>query len=318
MVIYISRYVNHHLKGDYMLENKKIHKKHNYLSKDRLQICMLFLPGLIVFALFTVYPIIKLFIMSFYNYKIGKLGHSVFIGLENYINVFTDEISRYAIVNTLLYGLITVPAQIIIGLLVAVFINNISKGRVAFRTLYYLPVITSWVIVSVLFKYIFQNEGYLNYLLVNVFSLTNESIKWLETRSASLFVLSIIGIWKGIGWTMTVFIAALTSVPHELYDSAKVDGCNGVKRFFYITIPSIKNTILFSIVMLTIGAFNTFTPVKLITNGKPLHQTEFVLTWMYKNAFEYRNMGFAAALSFLIATIVAIITIIQFKLFKET
>jgi multiple sugar transport system permease protein len=130
-------------------------------------------------------------------------------------------------------------------------------------------------------------------------------------------VLSLIGSWKGIGWSMTVFIAALTAVPKELYDSAQVDGCNAINRFLYITLPSIKNTILFSTVMLTIGAFNTFTPVKLITDGKPLHQTEFVLTWMYKNAFEFRNMGYSAALSFLVAILVSIITITQFKLLSN-
>lgn len=300
-----------------MQNSNLINKKKIKVNRDKFEIVLLFLPGLLFFALFTLYPIYKLFIMSFYEYQIGASGITSFVGLENYMSVFTDNVSRYAISNTFIYGLITVPSQIILGLLVAVLINTISKGQIGFRIVYYLPVITSWVIVSVLFKYIFQNEGYLNYVLVNIWKITDLPIKWLETRISSLIVLSIIGTWKGIGWSMTVFIAALTSVPLELYDSAKVDGCNAFKRFFYITLPSIKNTILFSMVMLTIGAFNTFTPVKLITDGKPLHQTEFVLTWMYKNAFEFRNMGYAASLSFLVAILVSTITIIQFKLLGD-
>ncbi|RRD94831.1 sugar ABC transporter permease [Clostridiales bacterium COT073_COT-073] len=293
---------------------KKIAKKRK-IKKEYWQVTLLFLPGVIFFSLFTLYPIVKLFIMSFYEYKIGALKESTFVGLHNYIQVISDEISQAAVVNTLIYALITVPGQIVLGLLIAVFINKLSKAKVFFRVLYYFPVITSWVIVSVLFRYIFQNEGYLNYLIFSMLEV--EPVHWLETRMSSLAVLSIIGIWKGIGWSMTVFIAALTAVPLELYEVAEVDGSNSIKNFFYITLPSIRNTILFTFVMLTIGAFNTFTPVKLMTDGKPLHQTEFVLTWMYKNAFEFRNMGYSAALSFTVGLLISIIAIIQFNYFKK-
>ncbi len=256
--------------------------------------------------------------MSFFEYNIGLNIENRFIGLENYLNVFSDQSSRIAISNTLYYALITVPGQIILGLIVAVLINSLSKGKLVYRIVYYLPVITSWVIVSVLFRYIFQNEGYLNYILVEVLKFSDKSIRWLDTRETSMIVYSIIGIWKGVGWSMTVFLAALTAIPKELYEASEVDGSGKIKQFLYITIPGIRGSILFSVVMLTIGAFNTFTPVKLITDGKPLHQTEFVLTWMYKNAFEFRNMGYAAALSFLVAVVISVITIIQFKFFDDS
>jgi multiple sugar transport system permease protein len=288
------------------------------INRDRIEIVLLFLPGLIFFFLFTVFPIIKLFIMSFFEYNIGLNIENRFIGLENYLNVFSDQSSRIAISNTLYYALITVPGQIILGLIVAVLINSLSKGKLVYRIVYYLPVITSWVIVSVLFRYIFQNEGYLNYILVEVLKFSDKSIRWLDTRETSMIVYSIIGIWKGVGWSMTVFLAALTAIPKELYEASEVDGSGKIKQFLYITIPGIRGSILFSVVMLTIGAFNTFTPVKLITDGKPLHQTEFVLTWMYKNAFEFRNMGYAAALSFLVAVVISVITIIQFKFFDDS
>lgn len=285
--------------------------------KKVFQVFLLLLPGLVVFGLFTIYPIVKMFIMSFFDWRIGAAQVSSFVGFKNYIRVFEDQVSRVALWNTVSYTLVTVPGQIVIGLFVAVLLNSIKKFKIAFRVSYYLPVITSWVIVSVLFRYIFNNEGYLNYFLKEVINVTDANIKWLETRSSAMFVLELLGIWKGVGWNMVIFLAALSTVPKELYEVADTDGCGSIKKFFYITIPCIKNTILFAFVMLTIGAFNVFTSIKLITDGRPLHKTEVVLSWMYNNAFTAGDFGYAAALSYIVALIITVLTLIQFKYFEK-
>ena len=127
----------------------------------------------------------------------------------------------------------------------------------------------------------------------------------------------LLGIWKGVGWNLVVFLAALQSVPNELYEAAEVDGCGSVSKFFSITLPSIKPTILFALVMLTIGGFNVFTSIKMITDGKPMHQTETVLTWMYYKAFSTGEFGYAAALSFVVAVTLMVLAFLQFKAMKS-
>lgn len=285
--------------------------------RKRVQTCLLLFPGLIIFGLFTIYPIIKLFVMSFFDWKIGLNQTSQFIGFGNYVRVIEDTVFHTAVGNTLMYAVITVPCQIIIGLAFAALINCITKFKVTFRVLYYLPVITSWVIVSLVFKYIFNNEGLLNYLITEILHLTNNNIGWLDRPNTGLLVAQLLGIWKGIGWNVVVFLAALQCVPKQLYEAGDIDGCGNFKKFFYITIPHIKNTILFAVVMLSIGAFNVFTSIQLMTGGKPAHKTEVILTWMYYKAFEARDFGYSAALSFITALLISIITIVQFRVFKN-
>ena len=258
-------------------------------KRDRLQVGLLLLPGLLVFALFTIYPIVKLLHMSFLQWDLGSMLHQKFIGLQNYIDVLSDE----------------------------TLINAIPRFRVTFRVIYYIPVITSWVIVSLIFRYIFNTEGMLNYVLTNVLHLTASNIRWLDGRWGGLTVAMMLGIWKGVGWNLVVFLAALQSVPQELYESAGIDGCGAFQKFFYVTLPSIRPTILFALVMLTIGGFNVFTSIKMITGGKPMHQTETVLTWMYYKAFNTGSFVYAAALSFVVAVTLIFLAVLQFRAMKQ-
>jgi multiple sugar transport system permease protein len=285
--------------------------------KSKLQIGLLLLPGLIVLAMFTLYPIIKLFIMSFFEWDFGSILNQKFIGLENYKEVLQDKYFRLSFVNTLLYTLVTVPGQMILGLLVALLLNQIAKFKVGYRVLYYLPVITSWVVASLIFKYVFNTEGLLNYFLMNILHLTGSNVRWLDTRWGGLFVAMLLGIWKGIGWNMVVFLAALQTVPADLYEAAAIDGAGPIRRFFSVTLPSIKGTVLFALVMLTIGGFNVFTSIKMITGGEPGHKTDVILTWMYYKAFSTGKFGYSAALSFIITIVLAILAVLEFKLMKN-
>lgn len=288
-----------------------------YNRKSKLQIFLLMLPGLAVFGLFTVYPIAKLFYISFLKSGYSTLLHPEFAGLDNYKEVLTDPNFRVAFENTLVYTLVTVPAQMILGLLVAMLINSITHLKIAFRVFYYLPVITSWVIASLVFKYVFNTEGLLNYFLANVIHFTSGNIAWLDSRWGGMTVAMLLGIWKGIGWNMIVFLAALQSIPQELYEAASLDGANAWHKFLHVTLPGIRGTVLFALVMLTIGGFNVYTSTTLITDGKPGHSTEVVLTWMYYKAFGAGKFGYAAALSFIIAMILAVLAILEFKLMKN-
>lgn len=281
---------------------------------QKIQIGVLLLPGILIFGFFTLYPILKLFLMSFTEWNLGSMMQQTFLGFENYKAVLKDPYFHTAFVNSIVYTLITVPAQMVIGLLVAMLINSITRFSIGYRVAYYLPVITSWVIASLVFKYVFNTEGLLNYFLTNVIHVTSENIGWLNTRWGGMCIAMLLGIWKGIGWNMVVFLAALQTVPKDLYESSGLDGAGTLQKFFYITLPSIKGTVLFALVMLTIGGFNVFTSIKLITGGNPGHQTESILTWMYYKAFGTGEFGYAAACSFIIAMILAVLAVIQFRL----
>ncbi len=286
-------------------------------GKSRIQIGLLLLPGLLIFCIFTVYPIIRLFWMSFFKWDFGSFLNQEFIGLSNYRSVLTDPYFQTSFVNTIVYTLVTVPAQMILGLLVAILINSINRFKIGFRVAYYLPVITSWVIASLVFKYVFNTEGLLNYFLTGVIHVTGANIHWLDSRWGGMTIAMLLGIWKGIGWNMVVFLAALQAVPQELYESASLDGAGAFQRFRYVTLPGIRGTVLFALVMLTIGGFNVYTSTKLITDGKPGHATEVVLTWMYYKAFSTGKFGYSAALSFIIAFILGILAVLEFRLMQN-
>lgn len=286
-------------------------------NKSKWQIGLLLLPGVLIFGIFTLYPILKLLIMSFFEWDFKNIAGQQFIGLDNYKEVIQDEYFQTAFVNSILYTLVTVPGQMFLGFLVAMLINNVTKFKVGYRVLYYLPVITSWVIASLVFKYVFNTEGLLNYFLVNVVCVTGQNVRWLDTRWGGLAVAMFLGIWKGIGWNMVVFLAALQTVPRDLYEAANVDGAGAVKKLFSVTLPSIKGTILFALVMLTIGGFNVFTSIKMITGGEPAHKTDVVLTWMYYKAFSAGKFGYSAALSFIITVVLAMLAVVQFDLMQK-
>ena len=284
---------------------------------NRAQLIALLLPGLIVFGMFMVYPIVRLFWMSLCDMRFSSMLIQPFAGLMNYREVFRDDTFWTVFVNSVVYTLVTVPGQMAIGLFIAVLLNGIKRFSVTFRVINYLPVVTSWVIASLVFRYIFNTEGLLNYFLWKVLGVISGNIRWLDTRWSGLTVAMILGIWKGIGWNMVIFLAALQQVPKDLYEAADIDGCGAWKKFVYVTLPSIKGTILFALIELTIGGFNVFTSIKMITGGKPAHQTDTLLTWMYYKAFSTGQFGYAAALSFVMALSLGLLAIVQFRMMRN-
>ena len=284
---------------------------------NRLQIAGLLLPGLLIFGMFTVYPIVRLFWMSLCDMSFSSMLIQPFTGLANYRDVFGDPTFWTVFVNSIVYTLVTVPGQMALGLFIAILLNGIKRFSVTFRVINYLPVVTSWVIASLVFRYIFNTEGLLNYFLWKVLGITHGNIRWLDTRWSGLSVAMILGIWKGIGWNMVIFLAALQQVPQDLYEAAEIDGCGAWKKFTNVTLPAIRGTILFVLIELTIGGFNVFTSIKMITGGKPAHQTDTLLTWMYYKAFSTGKFGYASALSFVMALSLGLLAIVQFRMMRS-
>jgi len=285
------------------------------LSKSRsfqqLGTAALFLlPGLALFVVFVILPMLYSFRISFYDWNIVRPELSEWEGLQNYIQALQDPIFRRAVLNTLAYTLVTVPGQMILGLFVALLLNQNIRGKSLFRVLYYLPVITSWVIVSLLFEYMFSGQaGLVNYVLRDVLHVIDKNILWLADPVLAFVPIHLLGIWKGIGWTAIIFLAGLQAIPQSLYEAAEVDGAGPIPRFTYITFPLLRPTFVFLLVVLTIGGLNAYISNLLITNGgDPLDLTHFVLTLMYEATFTRLDFGMGAAISYLLTIFVFIIS----------
>ncbi len=213
----------------------------------------------------------------------------------------------------------TVPAQIVLGLAVAVLLDAKMPARAIFRVLYYLPVVTSWVVVSLLFRYLFSTDGGLvNWVLHDGISVTNHDVAWLGGRWTALAAISALGIWKGIGWSMIIFLAALQTVPRELHEAAAIDGASAWRRFRDISLPVIRSTTLFVFVMLVIGGFNVFTSVFLMTGGGPQDATQVLLTYMYRQAFTFLDFGYGSALAFMLTGFVLVLSLLQLRIFGRS
>lgn len=285
----------------------------------RWGVALLFLlPGLLLFLTFIVGPMLYSFRMSFYDWKIIRPERSEWIGLANYVRALTDPIFQRAVVNTLAYTLVTVPAQIGIGLAIAVLLDQKIRGRAFFRVMYYLPVITSWVIVSLLFEYMFSGQaGLVNYILRDVLHVTSTNIRWLADPILALVPIFLLGIWKGVGWTAIITLAGLQSIPEHLHEAAAVDGAGSAARFRHITLPLLRPTLIFLLVVLTIGGLNAYISFLLITGGDPLDQTHSILTLMYEATFTKLEFGYGSAISYLLTALVFVVSIVQLRLLRK-
>lgn len=288
-------------------------------EKRRKLIGLLFvLPGLISYFAWTLYPIFKSFIMSLFEWNINPAIPNKFIGLANYFELFQDPKFYTSLKNTILYTVVTVPGQMILGFLVAILLNRKMKGQTLFRLLYYLPVVTSWVIVSILFQYLFAAQGGLvNFLLKDILHIIPKNIAWLSNPKTAMIPIYTLGIWKGIGWSMLIFLAGLQGIPKEIYEAASLDGANSWKKTIKITIPLMVPTIVFELVMLTIGGFNVFLSVYVMTGGGPMCSTEVLSSYMFKEAFDYFHFGYGAAISVIFFLIVFTISQLQRKLLSK-
>lgn len=287
-------------------------------ARRLLPIYLLILPGMALFLLWTLYPLLDALVMSFFQWNPNPRATSAFLGLANYRRALADPIFWQAFGNVALYTVVTVPAQMALGLAVALLLDRKLAARGLFRALYYLPVITSWVVVSFIFEYLFNSQGGLiDWAFGNVLHLIPGDLNWLGSTTLALPMLMILGVWKGIGWNMVVFLAGLQSIPAELYEAAQVDGAGDRARFRHITLPLLRPVVTFVAVMLLIGAFGAFIPMFILTQGGPEHSTETLLTYGYSSAFSSFDFGYGAAVSYLFAAFVFVISIAQIRLLRR-
>jgi len=275
------------------------------------------LPGIAVFVVAIIWPAISAFQMSLYKWNVFNSALSRWSGIDNYVRAFQDPHFWLSLSNSGIYMVATVIPQIVLGLGIALLLKRKSPSQPVFRVLFYLPVVTSWVVVSLLFKYLFDDSGLINFTLHDFLHLEASNTSWLAGRWSALVVICLLGIWKGIGWSMMIYLAALQGVPESLEEAAEMDGANRWQRFRVVTLPAINPATVFVSVMLVIGGLNVFTSVQLITDGGPIGQTDVVLTYMYTQAFKYSDFGYASSIAVILAVLVFILAVVQLRVMRR-
>ncbi|RIK35077.1 MAG: ABC transporter permease [Chloroflexi bacterium] len=247
--------------------------------------------------------------LSFTDYDI--LSRSNFVGLDNFRTMLTDDpLFWKSMWVTTVYSFVSVPLQIILGLFLALLLNTKIRGLAWFRTAYYLPTVLSGVAVSFLWIWVFSADwGVLNYVL-SWFGIRGPN--WLTSERWALPALILMSLW-GVGGGMVIYLAGLQGVPSELYEAAEVDGANPWRKFWHITLPMISPVILFQLIMGIIGALQTFTQGYVMTQGGPNSATLFYVLYLWRNAFERLQMGYASALAWAIFAYILILTLLVLR-----
>ena len=277
---------------------------------------LLLLPAVVMYALFTVYPIFRQFEISFFNWHIFPGASNPFVGLSNYSAIFHDPVVRTAALNSLLYIVVTVPIQMALGLFAAAMLTDRLPGSVFWRAAVYVPVVTSWVVVSYIFAYIFNaGDGLMNTLL-SFFAGHTVRIDWLAQTWTGNAVIWLLGIWKGVGWSFIIFLAALDAVPRDLLEAARTDGASEPRLWRHVVIPSLRPAMTFVLVLLVIGAATVFAQVYLMTQGGPYNSTQVLFTYAYQQAFTNFAFGYAAAIASLLAVVLFGLSAAEIRLMR--
>jgi multiple sugar transport system permease protein len=271
--------------------------------------CYVFMsPAIIGLLVFTLGPILASAYISFTDYDI--LGSPVWVGLENYIKLFHDPFFWQSIKVTVIYSVVSVPLGLVVSLALAMLLNRSLKGIYLFRTIFYLPAVISGVAVSLLWKWIFNPDfGLMNYFLA---FLGIDGPKWLFDENWALPALIVMSLW-GVGGGMLIYLAGLQGIPTELYEAAEIDGANRWRKFISVTIPMLSPVIFFNLVMGIIGSLQIFTEGYVMTAGGPNNSTLFSVLYLYRNAFDYLQMGYASAIAWVLFLIILLLTLAVFK-----
>ena len=266
-------------------------------------------PNLLGFLGFLLLPVLASFGLSFLEWDL--LSPAKWVGFRNYIGLFKDQVFIKVLWNTVYYTLGTVPVGIFISLLLAIALNKKIRGMKIYRALYFLPVISSYVAVAVVWQWLYNAEfGLLNYLL-GLIGIKGPS--WLSSITWAMPAVMVTSIWKQLGFNMLLFLAGLQGIPSTYYEAAEIDGAGKLMQFRKITVPLLSSTTFFVVVISIINSFQVFDQIFIMTEGGPARSTSVLVHYLYQNAFEYFKMGYASAIAYVLFFLVFIITMVQMK-----
>ena len=276
-------------------------------------------PFVILFGIFLALPILAALVLSFTSFGLRDLQNPIgasFVGVDNYVRLLSDAKFWKALFNTFYFVVVGVPLTLALGLVIA---NALSRGitrfRTAFRVGYYLPVITSIVAIAVVWRFLLNPDvGLINMLLKSV---GIGGPDWLANPTLAMPSIIAMAVWRNVGFAMVVFVAGMQAIPAMLYEAASIDGAGRWQAFRFVTLPMLRPTILFMLVITTIGYLQLFEEPFVMTGGGPLDATLSVTMYMYQQGFTFFDQGYASAIAYVLFVIVAIVAFLQFKFLRE-
>lgn len=275
--------------------------------RDPLTGLIFILPMLVLFIIFRYVPTLGAAGMSFTSYKLN--GDYEFIGAANYVRLINDPIFHSSLATTLVYAAIYVPMIFIVAMSTAILLNKVVWGKGFFRGMLFLPYVTSFILAGIIWMWVFATDGFINGLLIQAGIspfpfLTGDQFTVLSS-------ISVVSVWRGFGYSMLILLAGLKNVPEELTEAAMIDGAGPVKRFTKITLPLLKPVIFFVMVIETIGAFQVFDAIYVMTGGGPARASYSLVFMLYEKGFKFFDFGYAATIGVALFVIVFIISLIQ-------
>lgn len=267
------------------------------------------LPNIIGFLIFVLGPALASLILSFYDWNLFNTPN--FVGVGNYVKILHDNTFWQSLFNTIYFTIGSVPFSIVLSLILAVALNQKIKGLTLFRTIYFLPVVSSMVAIALVWRWMYNNDyGILNSLLSQLHLPT---VNWLSSTTWAMPAIILMSIWKSLGYDMVIFLAGLQGIPNSYYEAAKIDGASGFQLFRYITIPLLSPTTFFVTIISLISSFQVFDQAYIMTDGGPANKTMTIVYYLYRSGFSYYKMGYASAVAWALFIIILILTIIQWK-----
>jgi len=270
-------------------------------------------PYLLHMAVFFGYPLLFAFVLMFHRWDI--VTPMEFVGLKNFVRLVRDDLFFRALLNTGIFLTIHIPLQIIVALFFAELLNRPFKGRGFFRAAYFMPVVVSGVVITILFQQLFAfDTGLINRMIQ---ALGGEPVPWLVSPALAMPSIALIATWKNVGLYIVLFLAGLQHIPKHLYEAAELDGANAWQRWWHVTLPMLNPTMVTVVVLSTIGGFSLFIEPYILTGGGPLNATLSAVLYIYNQAFYFNHMGYAAALGFCFALVIFVVVLLQ-RRFVET
>lgn len=268
-------------------------------------------PAVILLLVFFVVPVVLMFGLAFTNARLISPRPPEMVGFDNFATLFGDSVFWASLRNTAYFAVVVVPVQAGLALVLALLVNARMRGTNFFRTVYFLPVVTSMVVVSLLWRFIYEADGLLNQLIRGVSLGHWQGTDWLNNPHTAMPAIMLMSIWQAVGFHMVIWLAGLQTIPGELYEAAALDGASGWRLFGHVTWPSLRATRTFILITITIAAFSLFTQVSVMTQGGPLDSTTSVVFMAVRTGYEQQSTGYAAAVSLVFFAIVLTISLVQ-------
>src|SRR6476620_5321848 len=282
-------------------------KKAGKLSKAKLLPYLMVSPYLLFVLVFVVFPVLFCLFLTFHKWNI--IAPMQFAGMDNYSRLFQDRLFWKAIGNTLKFLLLHIPLQLIVSLSLAWLLNHKIRAVSFFRASFFMPVIVSGVVVTILWQQLLgYDTGLINKLLM---SIGLNKVGWLVDPDMAIYSIAVMATWKNVGLYVILFLVGLQTVPPQYYEASELDGASRWQQFYHITLPMINPTIFMVIVLSTIGGFSLFIEPYIMTGGGPMNQTLSAVLYIYKQAFQFYNMGYSATLGFFYALMIMTVVVLQ-------